>query len=459
MSDAATGLTRLVWEQMSAGAAMPAELEFTGTGALPSVFPVTEFASATIACAGLAVAELLRQCGASAPSIVVDRRMSSLWFRSSIRPVGWSPPPPWDPIAGDYLARDGWIRLHTNAPKHRQAALQVLQTDNSKDEVARAVSAWQSEELEAAVVEHGGCAARMRSLDDWKVHPQGIAVNAEPLVHIANVTSGSDPTWRVPFGRPLQAVRVLDLTRVLAGPVATRFLAGFGAQVLRLDPSDWEEPGIIPEVTLGKRCARLDLKSANGRAVFESLLSRADILVHGYRPGALDELGYDAHKRHTLAPGLIDISLDAYGWHGPWSRRRGFDSLVQMSSGIADAGMRDRLASKPVPLPVQALDHATGYLMAAAALRAMTDRLRHGRGTQARLSLARTATFLIEHQARSDQPALTGDLESDWSAQLEHTEWGLAQRARSPLDIRGTPMQWDLPARSLGSAAACWPEG
>ena len=159
---------------------------------------------------------------------------------------------------------------------------------------------------------------------------------------------------------------MLDLTRVLAGPVATRFLAGFGADVLRIDPPEWDEPAVVPEVTLGKRCARLDARTDDGRAHLRRLLAEADVLVHGYRPGVLDSLlGVDADGRAELRPGLVEVCLDAYGWTGPWSARRGFDSLVQMSSGIAEAGMRWAGRDVPTPLPVQALDHATGYLMAA----------------------------------------------------------------------------------------------
>ena len=181
------------------------------------------------------------------------------------------------------------------------------------------------------------------------------------------------------------------MTRVLAGPVATRFLAGFGAEVLRIDPPVWDEPGVVRDVTLGKRCARLDLRRAADRVLWETLLARADVLVHGYRPRALAGLGLDAARRAALCPGLVDVSLCVYGWSGPWAGRRGFDSLVQMSGGIAEAGMRIFARDRPTPLPVQALDHATGYLMAAAVVRGLTARSTGRGGTRVRVSRARTA--------------------------------------------------------------------
>ncbi len=180
----------------------------------------------------------------------------------------------------------------------------------------------------------------------------------EPLVAFEPGSNRSASRWAPRPGRALAGLRVLDLTRVLAGPVATRFLAGFGADVVRIDPPGWDEPALEPEVTLGKSCARLDLRRDADRATFERLLSGADVLVHGYRPGALDGLGYGAAARQSLAPGLVEVCLDAYGWTGPWAGRRGFDSLVQMSCGIAQAGQdwkqadgRCRSPSRPSTTP------------------------------------------------------------------------------------------------------------
>src|SRR5215472_17649406 len=201
-------------------------------------------------------------------NINVDRRLCGLWFGWSLRPQGWVMPNPWDPIAGDYKARDGWIRLHTNAPHHRAAALRVLRTSEEKEAVIAAAAQWDADELEAAVVEAGGCAAAMRSLEEWAHHPQGQAIAAEPLIHWNETPILPSGRVALAAARPLEGVRVLDLTRVLAGPVATRFLAAFGANVLRIDPPSWDEPGVIPEVTIGKRCAGLDLHDADDRNRF-----------------------------------------------------------------------------------------------------------------------------------------------------------------------------------------------
>jgi hypothetical protein len=436
--------------------AIGSNVSFSGSGSLSSVFPVSDFAAAAVGAAGLAVADFVTAAFGARPHVQVDRRLASLWFGSSLRPIDWTLPALWDPIAGDYETRDGWIRLHTNAPHHRAAALSVLGPAADRQAVGAAVARWKAEDLETAIVGNKGCAAAMRSLSEWQTHPQGLAVTREPLIDARATDDLAQPVSAATCDRPLHGVRVLDLTRVLAGPVATRFLAGLGADVLRIDPPTWDEPGVVPDVTLGKRCARLDLRDAEDRARLIELLSRADILVHGYRSDALENLGLGTGLRRETRPGLVDVSLNAYGWTGPWRHRRGFDSLVQMSVGIADAGMRALGRDRPTPLPVQALDHATGYLLAAAAVRGLRERLETGRGFEGRISLARVAELLASAPIAETAGNLGAAGEADWSDTNEATDFGIARRLRSPLLIGTAPLQWDRPASRLGSAAPMW---
>lgn len=453
-TDVAGWMTEQIWHSLALPPVALDRLAIGGSGDLPSAFPVTDLAASAIGAAALAVSELAAMVG-DAPAVSVDRRLASLWFGLSIRPIGWALPPPWDPIAGDYRTNDGWLRLHTNASHHRRAALAVLDCPPDSAAVARAVETWEGDDLEAAVVDAGGCAAVMRTVDDWRGHPQGQAVSAEPLI-ACDFAEGPPSPWQPTPARPLAGLRVLDLTRVLAGPVATRFLAGYGAEVLRIDPPDWDEPGVVPEVTLGKRCARLDLRSPDDRAIFERLLGEADIFVHGYRPGALDALGYDPERRRAIRPGLIDVSLDAYGWSGPWRERRGFDSLVQMSAGIAAAGMAWRQADRPTPLPVQALDHATGYLVAAAVVRGLIGRLASGAALTARLSLARTACLLIDAQGEGTNADWAPSVDADYVPTEEATDWGPARRVWAPAVVVGAPLAWNRGATALRSAQPVW---
>jgi len=433
---------------------LAAAVRFDGHGALPSAFAVTDLAAGSVAAAALAVAELVGETAGRTPSAAVDRRLASMWFVGSIRPRGWEAPSAWDPLAGDHPTADGWIRLHTNAPRHREAALAVLGARPERQAVAAAVRRRGAEELEEAVFAAGGCAAALRTADAWSAHPQGVAVAAEPLAH---VHPGDEGRAGVPgpADRPLAGVRVLDLTRVLAGPVATRFLAGYGAEVLRIDPPGWDEPGLVPDVTAGKRCARLDLAAPGGRERLLGLLAQADVLVHGLRPGALEGLGLGPDVRRAARPGLVEVGLDAWGWTGPWAGRRGFDSLVQTACGIAAAGMAWAGRDRPTPLPCQALDHAAGYLMAALAVRGLTERLRTGRGSAARTSLARVAALLTSVpgvEVEAPAPETSDDL----APAVERTAWGEALRLRPPCAVEGAPMRWDLPAGPLGAAEAAW---
>jgi len=441
-----------IWAALSGNPASADAVAFTGEGSLRSAFAVSDLAAGAVAAAALAAAEY---AGTLPDAVTVDRRLSSFWFGWSFQADGWTAPPSWDPVAGNYETVDGWVRLHTNAPHHLAAALSVLDTPPDREAVAAAVRRWEADALEAAVVAAGGCAAAMRPMSAWAVHPQGRVVAAEPLVWCERTAPGPVPSTPDP-ARPLAGLRVLDLTRVFAGPVCTRVLAGLGADVLRIDPPSWDEPGVVPEMTLGKRCARLDARDPTGRAVLHSLLAGADVLVHGYRPGALDSIDLGAADRARIRPGLIDVSLDAYGWTGPWAGRRGFDSLVQMSSGIADEGMRRFGVAGPTPLPVQALDHAAGWIMAAAVLRGLTER-RAGHGWTARTSLARVAALLAPTAGDDDrQGSLSKPDPADFTNVPEHTVWGSVRRLRPPLAIAGTPLQWDRPACPLGSADARW---
>lgn len=448
-----------MWSALDGDPDALAAVRLTGEGGLSSVFATTDLAQASIAAAGLALAGLVSGAGGACPEVSCDRRLAAMWFSSSLRPEGWAPPPLWDAVAGDYRAADGWIRLHTNASHHRAAALAALGLDAgqaTREDVGRAVSGWRASELESAVVAHGGCAAEMRSQAQWASHPQGAAVAAEPLVACRYFDAAAAAPRPVDPLRPLAGVRVLDLTRVLAGPTATRLLAAFGADVLRIDPASWEEPGVVPDMTLGKRCAGLDLRQPAGRAVLEALVRQADVMVHGYRADALERLGLGAHRRRELNPGLVDVALNAYGWSGPWSSRRGFDSLVQMSSGIAEAGMRRLGRDKPTPLPVQALDHATGYLMATAAIRGLTQRLKTGEGGEVRTSLARMAQLLVTGSGNQIDAALAAENAGDLAPAIEQTFWGPAQRVRGAVTVGGAAMAWDRPAAPLGSAQPVW---
>jgi crotonobetainyl-CoA:carnitine CoA-transferase CaiB-like acyl-CoA transferase len=425
------------------------ECHLHGNGDLASCFQTADLAQATTLAAASEYAALI-----GARSVDLDRRRASLWFRRTVQPICWELPSVWNPVSGNYQTKDGWIRLHTNAPHHLAAALSVLDCPADPAAVAKEVAKWRGADLEAAIVAAKGCAAEMRSIEAWQQHPQGRAVAKEPLIDWRQVGEVKAAANIAPA--TLKGLKVLDLTRVLAGPVSTRFLAGYGADVLRIDPPHWNEPGAEVEVTLGKRCAGLDLTRTEDRRVFEALLTGADIFVHGYRPGALESLGYDQNKLRRLNPEMIEAALCAYGRTGPWQARRGFDSLVQMSCGIAQEGMVRFEQDKPTPLPVQALDFGTGYLLAASILRALRMKRASGAVYSARLSLARTAALLVSGGTVAPTDGIDGLTEQDLGAEIEATGWGPARRVIAPFSIDGQKPVWSRPAGPLRQSEAKW---
>ena len=243
---------------------------------------------------------------------------------------------------------------------------------------------------------------------------------------------------------------------MIAGPVGTRFLAAHGADVLRIDPRGFEEvTALVPETSAGKHCAALDLTKSGDRAVFEGLVRGAHVLIGGLRADALTALGYDLATLHRLNPALITASLDAYGWDGPWANRRGFDSLVQMSSGIAAAGMTAAGAERPVPLPAQALDHGTGYILAASVAHALARLVADGRSSDIRCSLVGTANALIDHPVAGG----LGDPKPTWTTgdtEQAATWWGPARRVPIPGSLAGVATSLDVEAGPLGRHPAAW---
>jgi crotonobetainyl-CoA:carnitine CoA-transferase CaiB-like acyl-CoA transferase len=459
VSDALVGR---LWQRLGGDPKLLDAVRLTGPRrVLPAVFNVTGMATAAVAVAALAAAAVQSaRTQTAVRSVTVDRRRACATFFSEglFQPVGWKLPPVWDPIAGDYTAADGWIRLHTNYKHHRAAVERVLGSVADRDATAERVGGWAAQDLERAVVEAGGCAAAMQDRPAWLASPAGTATVGEPVAHITIRPSDAGAHRLTPTAVPYAGVRVLDLTRVIAGPVATRFLAMYGADVLRIDPPGFDEvPAVVPDVTVGKHCTALDLTERADRAIFEHLLADADVLVHGLRPGALAGLGYDAAELAAINPRLITASHNAYGWSGPWQGRRGFDSLVQMSCGIAAAGASRAGTDRPVPLPVQALDHATGYLLAAsvglALHRAMTD----GVASHIRCSLIGTANLLWE----LPDPAAFAMPKPIWSERDTvpvATSWGPARRVPSPVEIDGVSPGSRVDAGPLGRHQPQWQE-
>jgi len=473
-----------IWLALDGDPRLMDRVRIAGPGRLlPGPFDVTEFAAVTVAAATLAAAEFgAWRLGIEVPPVEVDRLHAAAAFRSEslLRPLGWDLPPVWDPIAGNYQAKDGWIRLHTNYAHHRAAALRALGFSvgpgpdaavPDREQVAALVYPFAVDDLEQAVLAEGGCAAAWRPARDWAQHPHGRIAVAHRAVTLkrhpshAGVplprtlpASGPDRApGTVDFGAgPLTGIRVLDLTRVMAGPVTTRTLAAWGAEVIRIDPPGFAEvPALLPDMTAGKQCVALDLHAGKDRARFEALVAEADVLVQGLRPGALAALGYPDNALRRLNPTLAIAAVNAYGWAGPWSGRRGFDSLVQFSCGIsATCAAAADGSDRPGALPAQALDHGTGYLLAAAICRGLTGQKHHDLGPAdlhgALVGAANllTRNFLPPTGADDPGPGRPADFASVTARR--DTEWGPVTAVGPPGTIDGVGGAWRTAAGPLG---------
>lgn len=450
-----------IWSLLRGASSLLEHLEMIGPRhVLPSPFDVTGLASDCVSAAHLAVAELhsVRRSETPLPQVTIDTLEACAAFRSEalLEPLGWTLPPPWDPIAGDYRAADRWIRLHTNYVYHRKAVTDVLEINADKEVVTKKVALMSAIDLEERVVAHGGCAAIMWSEEEWRHHPIGKNATQESPVSLIHGETSQTPRFEISKNAalPLSGIRVLDLTRVIAGPGCTRLLAAYGADVLRIDPLGFEEvPAVLPDTTIGKRRAFLDLKTPDGQSAFTRLVSEAHVLVVGLHAGSLARIGFSDERLRELNPGLIITELNAYGWSNEWRERRGFDSLVQMSSGIAATGARVAGSEKPTPLPCQALDHGAGYLLAAGVCRALTDFIKTNRAPRVRVSLIGMSNALKERGPGDTQIPMPAPRTFSPYLIETITDWGPIRRVRSPGQIAGLSPTWTIPAGPLGTHA------
>ena len=436
---------------------------FTGAEpVLPSSFAVGTAAQASIAAAALAAAELWRLRSGRKQRVSVDMRNAAIEFRSEryMRVAGKDRGEIWDKIAGLYRCGDGrWVRLHTNFPHHRDGVLKLLGCEYSREAVQRALDGWEGEKFETAAAQAGLVVTMTRSFAEWDAHPQGRAVAALPAFTIEKI--GDAPPPPLPSGdRPLGGVRVLDLTRVIAGPVCGRTLAAHGADVLLVTAQHLPQMGpLVIDSGRGKLSTYIDLREPSGRERLAALTRDADIFVQGFRPGAVAGNGFSPAEAARLRPGIVYVSLCAYGHEGPWAGRRGFDSLVQNANGINHAEGEAAGAEQPKPLPCQAIDHGAGYLMAFGAMTALARRASEGGSWHVRVSLAQTGHWIrglgrVAGGLACPEPG--SDVLRD---RLEENDSGFGRltTVRHAAILSETPAHWARPSVPLGTHPPEWP--
>jgi crotonobetainyl-CoA:carnitine CoA-transferase CaiB-like acyl-CoA transferase len=452
-----------VWRQAGGAAEALEDVMLTGGDPiLPGRFKVATAALATIGAAGLAAAELWRLRTGRRQQLGVDARAAAASFRGEryLRIDGARPPEPWGKLSGYYRTGDGrFVQLHCNFPHHEAGVVRALGCEATREAVTTAIAGWKASELEDALAQADMCAGMLRAPEEWRRHPHADAVAALPLFEIIRI--GEAPPERAGAGdRPLAGVRTLDLTRVIAGPVCGRTLAAHGADVLLISAAHLPSiDSLVVETGHGKRSARLDLRRDADVERMRALVRGADVFCQSYRPGALASRGFAPEDLARLRPGIVYVTLSAYGHAGPWAQRRGFDSLVQTVSGIAHEGGREAGLDGPRPLPAQALDHASGYLAAFGAMMALGRRAREGGSWLVRVSLAQTGRW-IDSLGRIEGPTSPEQRLEDVDDLLisSVTPFGRLRHVAPAARLSETPACWTRPAVPLGTDAPTWPD-
>jgi crotonobetainyl-CoA:carnitine CoA-transferase CaiB-like acyl-CoA transferase len=427
---------------------------------LASRFRIGDAGAATIAACGLAAADLWELRTGQRQDVAIDIRMAAMTMRSQryVHIVGKEPIPAWDAVSGFYQTRDArWVQLHCNFPHHRDGAMALLGCETTRDVATAAIATWRAAELEDAFAERGLCAAMVRSHDEWAALPQSRAVGQLPLMEIIRIAD-SDPEPLGAGERPLSGIRVLDLTRVLAGPTCARTLAEHGAEVMRVSgPHLPFSANSVLDTGHGKRNAFIDLRGDDGIATLRELVGQADVFSQAYRPGTLAARGLSPQDLAELRPGIICVSLCAYGHEGPWRNRRGFDTLVQSATGIAHEQGGD---GPPCHMPVSMLDYATGFLAAFGAMTALARRAREGGSYLVRLSLCQTAHWLKNLGRLPESVSNLPDPGLDDVADLMIESQGPFGRVRHlapAIKMSQTPPRWVHPVAPLGHHDPVWP--
>jgi crotonobetainyl-CoA:carnitine CoA-transferase CaiB-like acyl-CoA transferase len=452
-----------LWTSAGGEAAALETVRLTGEEPqLPSSFRVAAAAQTSVAASGLAAAQIWKLRSRESQDVAVDMCHAVVECRSEryLRVAGKPPPPAWDAIAGIYRTRDRrFVRLHTNFPHHRDAVCKVLNCKPERDEVQAALMQWDGEAFETAAYAGGGVVALMRSHDEWSALPHAQALAELPLISIEKIGDAAPKPW--PEGnRPLAGIRVLDLSRVIAGPVAGRTLAAHGADVLLISGPDLPAiPWLTIDTGRGKLTSFVELKTEQGRGVLRDLLATADIFSQGYRPRALAALGFSPEDAAKINPGIVYVTLSAYGHAGRWAERRGFDSLVQTATGFNHAEGQAAGIDGPKELPAQMLDHATGYFMAFGAMMAKARQAREGGSWHVRVSLAQTGRWLWNLGRVANGPNtrdFTGEAVMPFLEEVA-SGFGTLRSVKHSAILSKTPAFWDRPAVPLGSHPPSWP--
>lgn len=387
--------------------------------------------------------------------LAVDNESVNSEFKQQIGRQGISTP---------HLTKDGrYLLPHMGLPHLAKKILEILDCEYERDSVVKAVARWDALELENSIAEVGACGAMVRSEEEWRNHPHGQILAGKPVIEIIKIAD-SDPE-PIPDGvidRPLTGIKVLDLTRILAGPTCGRTLAEHGADVLMVTAEHLPQTRyFVVDTSHGKRTTFLDFENAEQKLTLLRLIKSADVFSQGYRPGAMSRHGLSPEELAEIRPGLIYTSMNCYGYEGPFADRAGWEQLAQTVTGIA---AEQGASQQPRLLPAAACDYTTGYLAAYGTLLALGRRAREGGSYHVRASLCQSAMFIQQqhrvewqHQVEGDQVGL--DVDKQLINEIlvtTSTPYGEMNHLGPVLRMSDTAPRWDIPSSPLGTHDAVW---
>ncbi|KAG4412574.1 hypothetical protein IFR04_014295 [Cadophora malorum] len=439
---------------------------------LPSSFKIGHLAQSTIALSALAAALFQSTRNKSnIPKVIVPLLHACLEFQSEKlytlvgqkADLGGGLKKFGGPVQ---KTADRYVRIHDGFPHHVEGALKILglPPTATRDEFRSALLRRKSVDLETAAMKANCVIAALRTYEQWDALPQATYIPNVP-VQIEKLGSGAPvqpPQLPDGSGRCLRGIRVLELSRVIAAPVAGRTLAAHGADVLWItSPNLPDLPDIDRDLARGKRTAQLDLTTECGRAKLLKLAKNADVFIQGYRPGSLAAKGFSPSELAQANPNIICANMSAYGNEGPWGRNRGFDSIVQTGSGM-NVSEAEHFGEGEAgrPMPCQALDHASGFFLATSICAALYKRATEGGSYEVNVSLAATMKYLrslgqFPGKTGFDCPA-TGDQEIGEYLETEESGFGELKALKHSAAVEGYMPGWDIMPKPLGSDKPEW---
>jgi len=426
---------------------------------LPTDLPIGSMAGATLGATGLAAAAMWQLRNGKLQRVGVDLRAATLAMTSAtyLR-VNGQAVKSWDPITGYYQVRDGeWVYLHGNFTHLRDGLLRLFGVPNDTAALRKALQTWSAADIEAAAGERGLCGVAVRTRASWETHPQALATTALPLIEITRIDDAAPHPLRNGT-RPLSGIRVLDLSRVIAGPMTARTLAEHGATVMQVGAAHLPSiESLVIDTGFGKHSCAINLDTASGVDALHGLIDNADVFLNAYRPGTLERRGFSPTALAQRRPGIVYVTITAFSRAGPWAQRRGYDTLVAAASGLTWSGIDD-----PARLPCQPLDYLTGYLGAFGAMLALQRRALEGGSWHVQLSLERTSAWIREMTdtlgRESSVAAVVPPASEIQDLYAEsQSSFGVLRHLKPVVQMAETPARWDQAPVPLGCNPAVWP--